>query len=78
MILRSGNITLRNPPTAGRCGRVRSLVTSDGMGGTAGRGGAAPFADGSGQVVEGPGSGLGVAGSGMVSFPWEVGADGEW
>jgi hypothetical protein len=45
---------------------------------TAGRGGAAPLADGSGQVVEGPGSGLGVAGSGMVSFPWDVGCDEEW
>jgi hypothetical protein len=67
IILRSGSITLRNPPTAGRCTRVRSFVTSDGMGGTPGPGGTVPLGDGSGQVVAGPGSGLGVAGSGMVS-----------
>lgn len=50
--------------------RVRSSVTSDGMGGTGGpgeTGGTAPLADGSGQVVAGPGSGLGVTGSGIAS-----------
>ena len=42
-ILRSGDITVRNTPAAGRCVRVCALVTSDGIGGTDGLGGAVPL-----------------------------------
>jgi hypothetical protein len=86
IILRSGDIAVRNTPAAGRCVRMCALVTSDGIGGTDGFdgtvplfvtsdgiggtdgfGGAVPLRDGRGQVVAGPGSGWGTAGSGMVS-----------
>ena len=62
-ILRSGSITMRKAPPAGRGERLRSFVTSDGMGGTdgsggtGGPGGAVPLGDGRGRVVAGPGSG---------------------
>ena len=36
IILRSGDIAVRNTPAAGRCVRVSALVTSDGIGGTDG------------------------------------------
>ena len=39
IILRSGDIAVRNTPAAGRCVRVCALVTSDGIGGTDGVGG---------------------------------------
>jgi hypothetical protein len=39
--LRSGDIAGRNTPAAGRC--VRAVVTSDGIGGTGGFGGAVPL-----------------------------------
>jgi len=42
-------------------------VTSEGIGGTDGFGGAVPLGDGPGRVVAGLGSGWGAAGSGMVS-----------
>jgi hypothetical protein len=75
--LRSGTNTMRNPPPAGRCARVRSFVTSDGMGGTdggtGGRVGTVPLGDGRGRVVAGPGSGSGAVGSDMMPFPWRVG-----
>jgi hypothetical protein len=53
--------------TGGFGGTVPLFVTSDGIGGTDGLGGAVPLEDGRGRVVAGPGSGWGVAGSGMVS-----------
>ncbi len=65
-ILRSGDIAVRNTPTADRCVRVCGFVTSDGIGGTDGLGGTVPLRDGRGRVVAGPGSGRGAAGSGMV------------
>jgi hypothetical protein len=71
--LRSGDIVVRNTPTACRCVRLCAFVTSDGIGGTGGFGGTVPLGDGRGRVVAGPGSGRGAAGSGMVSFPWYVG-----
>ena len=50
IILRSGIITARNlPAAAGPCGRARSLVTSDGMGGTV------PSGDEGGRVAVAPG-----------------------
>ena len=67
IILRSGDIAVRNTPAAGRRVRVCAVVTSDGIGGTGGLGGAVPLRDGRGRVVAGPGSGRGAAGSGMVS-----------
>ena len=82
IILRSGDIAVRNTPAAGRCVRVCALVTSDGIGGTDGFGGTVPLCalvtsdgiggtvplgDGRGRVVAGPGSGWGAAGSGMMS-----------
>jgi len=67
IILRSGDIAVRNTPAAGRRVRVSAVVTSDGIGGTGGFGGAVPLRDGRGRVVAGPGSGWGAAGSGMVS-----------
>ena len=63
--LRSGDIAVRTAPAAGR--RVRAVVTSDGIGGTGGVGGAVPSGDGCGRVVAGPGSGWGAAGSGTMS-----------
>jgi hypothetical protein len=63
-ILRSGDIAARTTPAAGRC--VRAGVTSDGIGGTGGLGGAVPLREGRGRVVAGSGSGRGAAGSGMV------------
>jgi hypothetical protein len=42
IILRSGDIAVRNTTAAGRCVRVCALVTSDGIGGTGGFGAAAP------------------------------------
>jgi hypothetical protein len=42
-ILRSGDIAVRNTPTAGRCVRVCALVTSAGIGGTGGLGGTVPL-----------------------------------
>ena len=42
-ILRSGDIAVRNTPAAGRRVRVCALVTSDGIGGTDGLGGAVPL-----------------------------------
>jgi len=65
IILRSGDIAVRNTPAAGR--RVLAVVPSDGIGGTGGFGGAVPLGDGRGRVVAGPGSGCGAAGSGMMS-----------
>ena len=53
--------------SAGPGGTVPLFVTSDGIGGTDGLGGAVPLGDGRGRVVAGPGSGRGAAGSGMVS-----------
>ena len=41
IILRSGDIAVRTTPAAGR--RVRAVVTSDGIGGTGGFGGAVPL-----------------------------------
>jgi hypothetical protein len=73
IILRSGIMTMRNPPPAGRCALVRSFPASDGMGGTGGLGGTVPLGDWRGGVVAGLGSGLGMAGSGMVSFHREAG-----
>jgi hypothetical protein len=67
IILRSGDIAVRTTPAAGRCWGVCALVTSYGIGGTGGLGGAVPFGDGRGRVVAGLGSGWGAAGSGMVS-----------
>ena len=80
IILRSGDIAVRNTPAMGRCVRVCALVTSDGIGGTVplfvtsdgiggtdGFGGAVPLRDGRGRVVAGPGSGCGAAGSGVLS-----------
>ena len=57
IILRSGDIAVRNTPAAGRCVRVCAFVTSDGIGGTDGFGGTVPLGDGRGRVVAGPGSG---------------------
>src|SRR6266487_4687837 len=63
IILRSGDIAVRNTPAGGRCVRVCAFVTSDGIGGTDGFdgtdgfGGAVPLRDGRGRVVAGPGSG---------------------
>ena len=67
IILRSGDIAVRNAPDAGRCVRMYAFVTSDGIGGTDGVGGTVPLGDGRGQVVAGPGSGCGAADSGMAS-----------
>jgi hypothetical protein len=66
IILRSGDIAVRNTPAAGCCVRVCAVVTSDGIGGTDGFGGTVPLGDGRGRVVPGPVSGWGAAGSGMV------------
>jgi len=41
IILRSGDIAVRNTPAAGRC--ARAVVTSDGIGGTDGFGGTVPL-----------------------------------
>jgi len=57
IILRSGDIAVRNTPTAGRLVRVCAFVTSDGIGGTDGFGGTVPLRDGRGRVVAGPGFG---------------------
>ena len=57
IILRSGDIAVRNTPAAGRRVRVCAVVTSDGIGGTDGFGGTVPLRDGRGRVVAGPGSG---------------------
>lgn len=65
IILRSGDMAVRNTPAAGRC--VRAVVTSEGIGGTGGLGGTVPLGDGRGRVVAGPGSGWGAAGSGTMS-----------
>ena len=65
IISRSGDIAVRNTPAADR--RVRAVVTSEGIGGTGGFGGAVPLGDGRGRVVAGVGSGWGAAGSGMAS-----------
>ena len=43
IILRSGDIAVRNTPAAGRCVRVRAVATSDGIGGTDGFGGTVPL-----------------------------------
>jgi len=43
IILRSGDIAVRNAPPAGRCVRVCAFVTSDGIGGTDGFGRAVPL-----------------------------------
>jgi len=43
IILRSGDIAVRNTPAAGRCVRMCAFVTSDGIGGTDGFGGAVPL-----------------------------------
>jgi len=43
IILRSGDIAVRNTPAAGRRVRVRAFVTSDGIGGTGGFGGTVPL-----------------------------------
>jgi hypothetical protein len=43
IILRSGDIAVRNTPAAGRCVRVCAVVTSDGIGGTGGFGGTVPL-----------------------------------
>jgi hypothetical protein len=43
IILRSGDVAVRNTPAAGRCVRVCAFVTSDGIGGTDGLGGTAPL-----------------------------------
>ena len=43
IILRSGDIAVRNTPAAGRCVRVPALVTSDGIGGTDGFDGTGGF-----------------------------------
>jgi hypothetical protein len=43
IILRSGDIAVRNTPAAGRRVRVCALVTSDGIGGTGGFGGTVPL-----------------------------------
>ena len=43
IILRSGDIAARNTPAPGRCARVCALVTSEGIGGTEGSGGAVPL-----------------------------------
>jgi hypothetical protein len=64
-ILRSGDIAVRTTPAAGR--GVRAVVTSEGIGGTGGLGGAVPLGDGRGRGVAGLGSGWGAAGSGMAS-----------
>ena len=57
IILRSGDIAVRNTPAAGRRVRVSAVVTSDGIGGTGGFGGTVPLGDGRGRVVPGPVSG---------------------
>ena len=41
MILRSGDIAVRNTPSVGRC--LRAVVTSEGIGGTGGFGGTVPL-----------------------------------
>ena len=43
IILRSGDVAVRNTPAAGRRVRARALVTSDGIGGTDGSGGTVPL-----------------------------------
>jgi hypothetical protein len=43
IILRSGDIAVRNTPAAGRRVRVYAFVTSDGIGGTDGFGGTVPL-----------------------------------
>jgi hypothetical protein len=67
IILRSGDIIVRNTPTTGRCVRGRAFVPSGGIGGTDGFRGTVPLGDGRSRVVAGPGSESGAAGSGMVS-----------
>ncbi len=74
IILRSGDIAVRNTPAAGRCVRMCAFVTSDGIGGTDGFGGAVPLfvtsdgiggTDGFGGAVPlGDGRGRVVAGPG--------------
>jgi len=74
IILRSGDIAVRNTPAAGRCVRVCAFVTSDGIGGTDGFGGTVPLfvtsdgiggTDGFGGTVPlGDGRGRVVAGPG--------------
>jgi hypothetical protein len=54
---------------AGRCVRVGALMTSEGIGGTGGLGGAVPLGDEDGRVTAGPGPGWGAAGSGTMVFP---------
>jgi hypothetical protein len=73
VILRGGDIAVRTTPAAGRCVRAGALVTSEGIGGTGGLGGAVPLGDGPGRVMAGPGSGWGAAGSGTMVFPWQAG-----
>ena len=51
IILRSGDIAVRNTPAAGRRVRVRAFVTSDGIGGTGGFGGTVPLRDGRGPAA---------------------------
>ena len=43
IILRSGDIAVRTTPAAGRCARVRAVMTSEGIGGTGGLGGTVPL-----------------------------------
>jgi hypothetical protein len=76
IILRSGDIALRSAPAAGRCVRVRAVVTSEGIGGTGGLGGTVRLfvtSDGiggtgglGGAVPLGDGRGRVVAGPGSV------------
>jgi hypothetical protein len=68
IILRSGDIIVRNTPAAGRC------VPSGGIGGTDGFGGTVPLGEGCSRVVAGLGSESGAAGSGMVCVPLDVGS----
>ena len=74
IIVRSDDIAVRNTPAAGRCVRTCAFVTSDGIGGTDGFGGAVPLfvtsdgiggTDGFGGAVPlGDGRGRVVAGPG--------------
>ena len=74
IILRSGDIAVRNASAAGRCVRMYAFVTSDGIGGTGGVGGTVPLfvtsegiggTDGFGGAVPlGDGRGRVVAGPG--------------
>jgi hypothetical protein len=76
IILRSGDIAVRNAPAAGRWVRMCAFVTSDGIGGTDGFGGAVPLCafvtsdgiggtDGFGATVA-----LGDGRSRVVAGPW--------